>query len=186
MHRDNISVRNHEQEESWTYFYISCRTKLSGPHTLLLFVTVWKFDARDRRKTKWQMCVWMVKHTRVDEWIIDFWEGSSSSSATWHLNEDLLIWLLTLQSVSTNLQCMIMTEGPLSTGNCKLMSVMKKKTCPCVYIIENPCPLSSFFCLLPDEGYYQSGRFQFEIDVPEAYNMVVSPFVCLLVCLLCQ
>lgn len=28
--------------------------------------------------------------------------------------------------------------------------------------------------LLPDEGYYQSGRFQFEIDVPEAYNMVVS------------
>ncbi|XP_059198954.1 NEDD8-conjugating enzyme UBE2F isoform X3 [Centropristis striata] len=24
----------------------------------------------------------------------------------------------------------------------------------------------------PDEGYYQSGRFQFEIDVPEAYNMV--------------
>lgn len=31
-----------------------------------------------------------------------------------------------------------------------------------------------FFCFLPDEGYYQSGRFQFEIDVPEAYNMVVS------------
>lgn len=30
------------------------------------------------------------------------------------------------------------------------------------------------FCLHPDEGYYQSGRFQFEIDVPEAYNMVVS------------
>lgn len=25
-----------------------------------------------------------------------------------------------------------------------------------------------------DEGYYQSGKFQFEIDVPEAYNMVVS------------
>lgn len=28
--------------------------------------------------------------------------------------------------------------------------------------------------LFPDEGYYQSGKFQFEIDVPEAYNMVVS------------
>nr|XP_019945388.1 PREDICTED: NEDD8-conjugating enzyme UBE2F-like [Paralichthys olivaceus]XP_019945389.1 PREDICTED: NEDD8-conjugating enzyme UBE2F-like [Paralichthys olivaceus]XP_019945390.1 PREDICTED: NEDD8-conjugating enzyme UBE2F-like [Paralichthys olivaceus] len=26
----------------------------------------------------------------------------------------------------------------------------------------------------PDEGYYQSGRFQFEINVPEAYNMVTS------------
>uniref|UniRef100_A0A8C5BGN7 UBC core domain-containing protein n=1 Tax=Gadus morhua TaxID=8049 RepID=A0A8C5BGN7_GADMO len=25
----------------------------------------------------------------------------------------------------------------------------------------------------PDEGYYQSGRFQFEINVPEAYNMVL-------------
>ncbi|XP_052378881.1 NEDD8-conjugating enzyme UBE2F-like isoform X2 [Oncorhynchus keta] len=25
----------------------------------------------------------------------------------------------------------------------------------------------------PDEGYYQSGTFHFEIDVPEAYNMVV-------------
>lgn len=28
--------------------------------------------------------------------------------------------------------------------------------------------------LIPDEGYYQSGKFNFEIDVPEAYNMVVS------------
>lgn len=25
-----------------------------------------------------------------------------------------------------------------------------------------------------DEGYYQGGKFQFEIDVPDAYNMVVS------------
>uniref|UniRef100_A0A8C8JFN2 UBC core domain-containing protein n=1 Tax=Oncorhynchus tshawytscha TaxID=74940 RepID=A0A8C8JFN2_ONCTS len=25
----------------------------------------------------------------------------------------------------------------------------------------------------PDEGYYQSGKFQFEINVPEAYNMVI-------------
>ncbi|RXM34156.1 NEDD8-conjugating enzyme UBE2F [Acipenser ruthenus] len=23
----------------------------------------------------------------------------------------------------------------------------------------------------PDEGYYQSGKFQFEVEVPEAYNM---------------
>ena len=37
------------------------------------------------------------------------------------------------------------------------------------------CYLSSVsLCLISDEGYYQSGRFQFEIDVPEAYNMVVS------------
>lgn len=25
-----------------------------------------------------------------------------------------------------------------------------------------------------DEGYYLGGKFQFEIEVPEAYNMVVS------------
>uniref|UniRef100_A0A8C6LML8 E2 NEDD8-conjugating enzyme n=1 Tax=Nothobranchius furzeri TaxID=105023 RepID=A0A8C6LML8_NOTFU len=31
----------------------------------------------------------------------------------------------------------------------------------------------------PDEGYYQSGKFQFEIDVPEAYNMVPPKVRCL-------
>lgn len=55
-------------------------------------------------------------------------------------------------------------------------------------LIENPnrtdvvCEkLSVFFLVFPDEGYYQSGRFQFEIDVPDAYNMVVSVqlFLCL-------
>lgn len=25
-----------------------------------------------------------------------------------------------------------------------------------------------------DESYYQGGKFQFEIEVPDAYNMVVS------------
>uniref|UniRef100_A0AAQ4Q634 E2 NEDD8-conjugating enzyme n=1 Tax=Gasterosteus aculeatus aculeatus TaxID=481459 RepID=A0AAQ4Q634_GASAC len=31
----------------------------------------------------------------------------------------------------------------------------------------------------PDEGYYQSGRFEFEINVPEAYNMVPPKVRCL-------
>ncbi|KAL4609110.1 NEDD8-conjugating enzyme UBE2F isoform X1 [Arapaima gigas] len=31
----------------------------------------------------------------------------------------------------------------------------------------------------PDEGYYQSGKFRFEIDVPEAYNMVPPKVKCL-------
>uniref|UniRef100_A0A8C4STT9 E2 NEDD8-conjugating enzyme n=1 Tax=Erpetoichthys calabaricus TaxID=27687 RepID=A0A8C4STT9_ERPCA len=31
----------------------------------------------------------------------------------------------------------------------------------------------------PDEGYYQGGKFQFEIDVPEAYNMVPPRVKCL-------
>uniref|UniRef100_A0A8C7RA24 E2 NEDD8-conjugating enzyme n=1 Tax=Oncorhynchus mykiss TaxID=8022 RepID=A0A8C7RA24_ONCMY len=30
----------------------------------------------------------------------------------------------------------------------------------------------------PDEGYYQSGTFHFEIDVPEAYNMVPPKVKC--------
>ena len=42
--------------------------------------------------------------------------------------------------------------------------------------------VSVIFCYLtillgfsfPDEGYYQGGKFQFEIEVPDAYNMVVS------------
>ncbi|XP_066543510.1 NEDD8-conjugating enzyme UBE2F isoform X2 [Amia ocellicauda] len=32
---------------------------------------------------------------------------------------------------------------------------------------------------LPNEGYYQTGKFQFEIDVPEAYNMVPPKVKCL-------
>ena len=32
------------------------------------------------------------------------------------------------------------------------------------------------FCLFitPDEGFWQGGRFKFEIDVPDDYNIVVS------------
>uniref|UniRef100_A0A8B9R338 E2 NEDD8-conjugating enzyme n=1 Tax=Astyanax mexicanus TaxID=7994 RepID=A0A8B9R338_ASTMX len=33
--------------------------------------------------------------------------------------------------------------------------------------------------ITPDEGYYQSGKFQFEIEVPEAYNMVPPKVKCL-------
>ncbi|KAM9447397.1 NEDD8-conjugating enzyme UBE2F isoform 2-T2 [Salvelinus alpinus] len=32
--------------------------------------------------------------------------------------------------------------------------------------------------LIKDEGYYQSGKFQFEINVPEAYNMVPPKVKC--------
>jgi hypothetical protein len=31
-----------------------------------------------------------------------------------------------------------------------------------------------FVLFLIDEGYYQGGKFQFETEVPDAYNMVVS------------
>uniref|UniRef100_UPI00398F2C51 NEDD8-conjugating enzyme UBE2F isoform X2 n=1 Tax=Pristiophorus japonicus TaxID=55135 RepID=UPI00398F2C51 len=34
-------------------------------------------------------------------------------------------------------------------------------------------------CRVRDEGYYQGGKFQFEMDVPEAYNMVPPKVKCL-------
>ncbi|XP_068803930.1 NEDD8-conjugating enzyme UBE2F isoform X2 [Struthio camelus] len=33
--------------------------------------------------------------------------------------------------------------------------------------------------VIPDEGYYQAGKFQFEIEVPDAYNMVPPKVKCL-------
>ncbi|XP_055574130.1 NEDD8-conjugating enzyme UBE2F isoform X2 [Falco cherrug] len=33
--------------------------------------------------------------------------------------------------------------------------------------------------VIPDEGYYQGGKFQFEIEVPDAYNMVPPKVKCL-------
>ncbi|XP_068803943.1 NEDD8-conjugating enzyme UBE2F isoform X14 [Struthio camelus] len=33
--------------------------------------------------------------------------------------------------------------------------------------------------LVKDEGYYQAGKFQFEIEVPDAYNMVPPKVKCL-------
>ncbi|XP_058890035.1 NEDD8-conjugating enzyme UBE2F-like isoform X3 [Acipenser ruthenus] len=33
--------------------------------------------------------------------------------------------------------------------------------------------------LVKDEGYYQSGKFQFEVEVPEAYNMAPPKVKCL-------
>lgn len=42
--------------------------------------------------------------------------------------------------------------------------------------LTNYCSLMNFS---PDEGYYQGGKFLFEIDVPEAYNMVVSTCRCM-------
>ncbi|XP_075009855.1 NEDD8-conjugating enzyme UBE2F isoform X7 [Calonectris borealis] len=32
--------------------------------------------------------------------------------------------------------------------------------------------------VIPDEGYYQGGKFQFEIEVPDAYNMVPPKVKC--------
>lgn len=41
------------------------------------------------------------------------------------------------------------------------------------YVIFSYLTIFVVFSLL-DEGYYQGGKFQFEIEVPDAYNMVVS------------
>ncbi|KAG7467239.1 hypothetical protein MATL_G00151130 [Megalops atlanticus] len=51
-------------------------------------------------------------------------------------------------------------------------------TCKVIFPDENKL-LSFQLDVSPDEGYYQSGTFQFEINVPEAYNMVPPKAKCL-------
>ncbi|XP_070588334.1 NEDD8-conjugating enzyme UBE2F isoform X2 [Erythrolamprus reginae] len=53
---------------------------------------------------------------------------------------------------------------------------------PCTCEVNFPDPNKLHFFLLiinPDEGYYRNGTFQFEIDVPDAYNMVPPKVKCL-------
>uniref|UniRef100_A0A3B5M768 E2 NEDD8-conjugating enzyme n=1 Tax=Xiphophorus couchianus TaxID=32473 RepID=A0A3B5M768_9TELE len=53
-------------------------------------------------------------------------------------------------------------------------------SCTCKASFPDENKLHHFqLAVSPDEGYYQSGRFQFEIDVPEAYNMVPPKVRCL-------
>ncbi|XP_075463380.1 NEDD8-conjugating enzyme UBE2F isoform X2 [Ascaphus truei] len=45
--------------------------------------------------------------------------------------------------------------------------------CTCKVNFPDPDSLHNFQLIVsPDESYYQGGKFQFEIDVPDAYNMV--------------
>uniref|UniRef100_A0A8C5YW74 Ubiquitin conjugating enzyme E2 F (putative) n=1 Tax=Marmota marmota marmota TaxID=9994 RepID=A0A8C5YW74_MARMA len=47
--------------------------------------------------------------------------------------------------------------------------------CTCKVHFPDPNKLHCFqLTVIPDEGYYQGGKFQFETEVPDAYNMVVS------------
>uniref|UniRef100_A0AAY4AEH5 E2 NEDD8-conjugating enzyme n=1 Tax=Denticeps clupeoides TaxID=299321 RepID=A0AAY4AEH5_9TELE len=51
-------------------------------------------------------------------------------------------------------------------------------TCEVTFPDENR--LHQFqLAISPDEGYYQGGKFQFEVDVPDAYNMVPPKVRCL-------
>ncbi|XP_071603161.1 NEDD8-conjugating enzyme UBE2F isoform X3 [Heliangelus exortis] len=52
--------------------------------------------------------------------------------------------------------------------------------CTCKVNFADPNKLHYFqLTVIPDEGYYQGGKFQFEIEVPEAYNMVPPKVKCL-------
>ncbi|CAI5761737.1 UBC core domain-containing protein [Podarcis lilfordi] len=56
--------------------------------------------------------------------------------------------------------------------------LLVKGTCE----VNFPDPNKLHYFLLtvnPDEGYYQNGTFQFEIEVPDAYNMVPPKVKCL-------
>lgn len=50
----------------------------------------------------------------------------------------------------------------------------------CKVHFEDPSTLYHFFLFItPDEGYWLGGRFKFEIEVPEEYNIVPPKAVCL-------
>ncbi|KAM9550320.1 NEDD8-conjugating enzyme UBE2F isoform 1-T1 [Guaruba guarouba] len=52
--------------------------------------------------------------------------------------------------------------------------------CTCKVNFPDPNKLHYFqLTVTPDEGYYQGGKFQFEIEVPDAYNMVPPKVKCL-------
>ncbi|XP_023115686.1 NEDD8-conjugating enzyme UBE2F isoform X3 [Felis catus] len=47
--------------------------------------------------------------------------------------------------------------------------------CTCKVHFPDPNKLHCFqLTVTPDEGYYQGGKFQFETEVPDAYNMVTE------------
>ncbi|XP_075036445.1 NEDD8-conjugating enzyme UBE2F isoform X1 [Mixophyes fleayi] len=52
--------------------------------------------------------------------------------------------------------------------------------CTCKVNFPDPNKLHYFQLIVsPDESYYQGGKFQFEIEVPDAYNMVPPKVKCL-------
>ncbi|XP_058907257.1 NEDD8-conjugating enzyme UBE2F isoform X3 [Kogia breviceps] len=52
--------------------------------------------------------------------------------------------------------------------------------CTCKVYFPDPNKLHCFqLTVTPDEGYYQGGKFQFETEVPDAYNMVPPKVKCL-------
>uniref|UniRef100_A0A8C6ZAZ9 E2 NEDD8-conjugating enzyme n=1 Tax=Nothoprocta perdicaria TaxID=30464 RepID=A0A8C6ZAZ9_NOTPE len=52
--------------------------------------------------------------------------------------------------------------------------------CTCKVNFPDPNKLHYFqLTVIPDEGYYQGGKFQFEIEVPDAYNMVPPKVKCM-------
>ncbi|XP_064308201.1 NEDD8-conjugating enzyme UBE2F isoform X6 [Phalacrocorax carbo] len=59
-------------------------------------------------------------------------------------------------------------------------SVIKYPKGTCKVNFPDPNKLHYFqLTVIPDEGYYQGGKFQFEIEVPDAYNMVPPKVKCL-------
>ncbi|XP_013780464.1 NEDD8-conjugating enzyme UBE2F-like [Limulus polyphemus] len=50
----------------------------------------------------------------------------------------------------------------------------------CKVIFENPNELHKFdLSVIPEEGYWQDGKFHFVVDIPEDYNMVPPKVKCL-------
>ncbi|XP_047400926.1 NEDD8-conjugating enzyme UBE2F isoform X2 [Sciurus carolinensis] len=83
-------------------------------------------------------------------------------------NSELKVNLLPTEVFMDELMCFkMLQENKQITGTCKVH-------------FPDPNKLHCFqLTVIPDEGYYQGGKFQFETEVPDAYNMVPPKVKCL-------
>ncbi|XP_045431608.1 NEDD8-conjugating enzyme UBE2F isoform X5 [Pipistrellus kuhlii] len=77
---------------------------------------------------------------------------------------------------------MVLGAGPASpVSRCPEVAELEANLpCTCKVHFPDPNKLHCFqLTVTPDEGYYQGGKFQFETEVPDAYNMVPPKVRCL-------
>uniref|UniRef100_A0A8C3YPY8 E2 NEDD8-conjugating enzyme n=1 Tax=Catagonus wagneri TaxID=51154 RepID=A0A8C3YPY8_9CETA len=77
---------------------------------------------------------------------------------------------------------MVLGAGPASpvSGCPEVAELEANLPCTCKVHFPDPNKLHYFqLTVTPDEGYYQGGKFQFETEVPDAYNMVPPKVKCL-------
>uniref|UniRef100_A0A8C5P2T3 E2 NEDD8-conjugating enzyme n=1 Tax=Jaculus jaculus TaxID=51337 RepID=A0A8C5P2T3_JACJA len=75
---------------------------------------------------------------------------------------------------------MLMLDGLKGPRTSKVAELEANLPCTCKVHFPDPNKLHCFqLTVSPDKGYYQGGNFQFETEVPDAYNVVPPKVKCL-------